>query len=75
MQNLAKQVMKTCSTPLLLVRPTDAWRSRRPSFARLLLPLNGSATAEKAIPFARALADHFHAEVLFLSVPEGSESE
>ena len=75
MQSLTKQVMKTCSSPLLLVRPTDAWRSRRPAFARLLLPLDGSATAERAIPFARALADHFQAEVLLLSVPEGSESE
>jgi nucleotide-binding universal stress UspA family protein len=75
MQSLTKQVMKTCSSPLLLVRPTDAWRSRRPAFARLLLPLDGSATAERAIPFARALADRFQAEVLLLSVPEGSESE
>lgn len=75
LQGLTRKVMESTVTPLVLVRPTDAWRSRRPGFSRLLLPLDGSATAERAIPCARALADRFHSEILLLSVLEGSESE
>jgi nucleotide-binding universal stress UspA family protein len=74
-KNLTSRVMRTSANPLLLVRATDTWTSRRPTFARLLLPLDGSATAERAISHARALADRFGAELLLLSVPEGSESE
>jgi nucleotide-binding universal stress UspA family protein len=74
-KSLTSRVMSLCRTPLLLIRPTDAWKSRRPGFSRLLLPLDGSATAERAIPYTRALADRFGSEILLLSVPEGSESE
>ena len=74
-QGITARTLKATTTPLLLIRPTDAWQSRRPRFARILVPLDGSAAAEKAIPYSRALAEHFQAEVLVLSVPEGSESE
>lgn len=74
-QGLTRQLLASSPRPLLLVRPTDAWQSRRPAFRRLLLPLDGSAAAEQAIPLARILAERFQSELLLLSVPEGSESE
>ena len=74
-RDTAEGVLKACTVPLLLIRPTESWKSRRPSFTRLLLPLDGSAEGEAVLPCARALADRFHAEIVFLSGPEGSESE
>lgn len=61
--------------PLLVLRPTDDWKSTRSRFKRLLVPLDGSESAEQVLPYVRALAGRFGSEILLLSVPEGSESE
>jgi nucleotide-binding universal stress UspA family protein len=37
-------------------------------FRRILVPLDGSALAERAIPFATALAEKFESEILLLRV-------
>ena len=61
--------------PLLVVRPTESWRSTRTRFRRLLVALDGSELAERALPYAHALATKFQGELILLSVPEGSESD
>jgi nucleotide-binding universal stress UspA family protein len=69
------QVVQNTSTPLLLLRPTGDWRSRRTSFKRLLVALDGSDFSERILPYVSVLAHSFGSEVLLLSVPEGSTSE
>ena len=71
----AQRVVERTSTPIMLIRPTDSWRSRRSHFKRILVALDGSEAAENVLPFIRAFANRFDSKVLLLSVPEGSESE
>ena len=70
-----QKVLELTSTPTLLIRPTENWRSRRSKFKRVLVALDGSEAAEQVLPFIRSFADKFDSKVLLLSVPEGSESE
>ncbi len=73
--SVTQKVLEATSTPALLIRPTDSWRSRRSKFKRVLVALDGSEAAEQVLPFIRSFADKFASKVLLLSVPEGSESE
>ena len=73
--SITQRVVERTSTPILLIRPTDSWRSRRSKFKRILVALDGSEAAEEVLPFIRAFANRFGSKVLLLSVPEGSESE
>lgn len=73
--SVTQRVVGRASIPLLLIRPTESWRSRRSKFKRILVALDGSEAAEEVLPFIRAFANRFGSKVLLLSVPEGSESE
>lgn len=73
--SIAQKVVKKTLTPILLVRPTDNWRSRRSNFKRVLVALDGSESAEIVLPYIRSFANQFDSKVLLFSVPEGSESE
>lgn len=73
--SVTQQIVERTSTPTLLIRPTDSWRSRRSKFKRILVALDGSEAAEQVLPFIRSFANKFNSKVLLLSVPEGSESE
>lgn len=64
------QMMLNTTSPLLLLRPTDGWRSRTTKFQRLLVCLDGSEAAEQVLRYARTLADQFRSELLLLAVPE-----
>lgn len=64
------QMMWETMSPMLLLRPTNGWRSRTTQFQRLLVCLDGSETAEEALQYARTLADRFRSELLLLAVPE-----
>lgn len=75
LSHVTLEVIHQTTPPLLLIRPTDAWYSTRTRFQRLLVPLDGSATAEQVFPHVRELALKFRSEVRLLSVPEGSESD
>ncbi len=75
MSHVTLKVIHQTTPPLLLIRPTDAWYSTRTRFQRLLVPLDGSATAEQVFPHVRELALKFRGEVTLVSVPEGSESD
>lgn len=73
--SVTSNVIYQTTPPLYLVRPTDAWQSIRTRFARILVALDGSATAEQVLPHVPALANRFGSEMLLLSAKEGAESD
>ncbi len=74
-KSMTQRVVQKTSTPTLLIRPTNNWRSRRSEFKRIMVALDGSEEAERVLPYIRAFANQFNSKVLLFSVPEGSESE
>jgi len=73
--SVALEVIQNASKPLILLRPTNNWRSRGTNFKRLLVALDGSEFSERILPFVTLLAKAFDSEILLLSVPVGSTSE
>ncbi len=73
--SVTTEVIYQTTPPLIVIRPTEHFRSTRTRFARLLVALDGSDLAEQVLPHARQLAEQFHSELVLLSVREGSESE
>jgi nucleotide-binding universal stress UspA family protein len=73
--SVTQRLIVQMSVPVLLLRPTDNWKSRYSEFKRIIVALDGSEEAEKVLPVVKLLADKFDDEVLFVSVPEGAESE
>ncbi len=71
--HVTREVVHQSTPPLLLIRATDVWPSIRTRFRRLLVPLDGSDTAEQILPHVEALARRFGSEVTLLAVVEGSE--
>jgi len=74
-KSMAQMIIQKTSTPTLLIRPTNNWRSRRSEFKNILVALDGSEAAEQVLPYIRAFANQFDSKVHLFSVPEGSESE
>ncbi len=74
-KSMTQRVVQKTSTPTLLIRPTNNWRSRRSEFKNILVALDGSEAAEMVLPYIRAFANQFESKVRLFSVPEGSESE
>lgn len=74
-KSITQRVLQKTSTPALLIRPTNNWRSRRSEFKNILVALDGSEAAEMVLPYIRAFANQFNSKVNLFSVPEGSESE
>lgn len=68
-------VIRQTTPPLIVLRPTDKWRSIRTGFKRILVTLDASETAEQILPYAKALASTFMSQVTLLSVPEVSDSD
>ncbi len=70
--SVAEKVLAQSPTPVLLIRPTgEASRFElQPEQASLLVPLDGSAFAETALPHAAALARAFGGTILLLRVVE-----
>jgi nucleotide-binding universal stress UspA family protein len=62
-------------TPLLILRPTKAWRSRGTQFQRLLVCLDGSEAAEQVLRYARTLAKAFQSEIVVVAVAEVESEE
>lgn len=73
--SVTSDVIYQTTPPLIVLRPTDDWRSTYTRFATLLVALDGSATAEQVLPFVRQLAGQFDSQVLLMSVPEGSHPD
>jgi nucleotide-binding universal stress UspA family protein len=68
-------VIHQTTAPLLVIRPTEDWRSTRTRFQHLLVALDGSPTSEEILPHVHELASKFSSEVTVLSAVEGSESD
>jgi nucleotide-binding universal stress UspA family protein len=68
--SVAEKVLAHSTVPVLLVRPTGApvTLSPEPDGFRLLVPLDGSAFAEAALPHATALARAFGGSILLVYV-------
>jgi len=68
-------IVEGARTPLLSLRPTEAWRSRSTQFQRLLVCLDGSEDAEQVLRYARALAKSYQSELVVLAVAEVESEE
>lgn len=68
-------VIHQTTAPLLVIRPTEQWRSTRTRFQHLLVALDGSPTSEEILPHVHELASTFGSKVTVLSAIEGSESD
>jgi nucleotide-binding universal stress UspA family protein len=73
--DVAEKIISRARTSVLLIRPTEEWRSRRTHFKRLLVNLDGSQSAEKVLRYARTIAGRFQSEMLLLAVPEADSDE
>ena len=71
----AERIIRNVRSPVLLIRPTEEWRSRRTRFQRLLVGLDGSWSAERVLRYARTFAQAFESEILLLGVPEADFEE
>lgn len=65
---VAQQVLQHGTIPVFLVQPSPRGREQPFSCRRLLVPLDGSAMAETALPSASAIAGAFGAEMLLVMV-------
>ena len=65
---VAQQVLQRGTVPVLLVPPSAAGREQVFRCRRILVPLDGSQTAEVAIPVASSMAAGFEAEVVLAMV-------
>ena len=74
--SVADGVVRSANTPVLMVRgraaPTE--RPTAPLFARILVPLDGSVTAEAIVPHAITIAKLGGSKVHLLRVEEPAES-
>jgi len=73
--SVTSDVIYQTTPPLIVMRPTEDWRSTHTRFATLLVALDGSATAEQVLPHARELAGRLHSRVVLLAVPEGPQPD
>jgi nucleotide-binding universal stress UspA family protein len=71
--SVADRVVRTATIPVLVVPARAAAAARQPGFRRLLVPLDGSALAEEALPHALLIARMFNATVELLSVVPRSD--
>jgi nucleotide-binding universal stress UspA family protein len=72
--SVAEAVLRRASVPVLLVRAGET-APASPIFRRLVVPLDGSPLAEKALPAALALATRLQVPTHLVTVVEGSGME
>lgn len=72
--SVAEQVLRDADLPILLISATCdyAWPTGRP--IKMLIPLDGSITAEAGMESARRLAESLEADAIFLRVVESAQS-
>jgi nucleotide-binding universal stress UspA family protein len=70
--SVADTVMRACSRPILLIVPSDFAEPAPAELYRILLPLDGSALAEAALPLAVRLATASGAALTLARVVEPS---
>ncbi|MEO8456489.1 MAG: universal stress protein [Chloroflexota bacterium] len=67
MGSVADKVLRTTSTPLILIHPTEH-RAPISAIERIVVPLDGSELAEAALPYAEVLAKTLHTEMHLVRV-------
>ena len=67
--SVAEAVVRRATVPVFLVRASETTPTP-PAIRRLVVPLDGSALAEEALPTARALATRLHVPVHLVTVIE-----
>ncbi len=70
MGSKASKILQLVNAPVLVFRPYQGEGALVPRFARLLVPLDGSAEAERVFPYVRALAQAFGGQLVLLGVLE-----
>lgn len=73
--NVATQVLHSVDIPLVFPRPDADPRLPVPPFKRILVPLDGSAFAERILPYVRTTASAEETEILLVTIPEVPEAE
>ncbi len=71
---VSRKLVRRLNIPVLLVQDEKVVVGDEPAFRRILVSLDGSGYADMVLPYARAFAKTFGAEVLLLSVPEVPEA-
>lgn len=66
--SVAEKVLQIASNPLLIVRGTHDPKAVQATFKRVVVPLDGSDLAEKALPHASDLAKRMDLEIVLLRV-------
>ncbi len=75
--SVSRELVQVATRPLVLVRPGPEGHGNaaRPALRRVLVTLDGSAFAERVLPYAIGLARDHQAEIIALVVPEIPEAE
>ncbi|HSM58372.1 MAG TPA: universal stress protein [Candidatus Sulfomarinibacteraceae bacterium] len=72
LSGVVQKVIQEARTSLLLVRAYEKRRSSRgeqvAGYRRIMVPLDGSARAEYALPYARSLAEYWQASLLLTHI-------
>jgi nucleotide-binding universal stress UspA family protein len=63
--SVASKVVQSAENPVLLIRATQA-APTSPAFERVIVPLDGSGVAERALPHARMLAGKLNIELVLV---------
>lgn len=71
---VSQKLVQRLAIPILLVGVDEVDSPAAPEVKRILVSLDGSNHAEMVLPYARAIAAAFEAEILLLSVPEVPEA-
>jgi nucleotide-binding universal stress UspA family protein len=69
--SVADALLRRSEVPVLLVRPWDDTRDRTPEeprFRTILVPLDGSRSGEKALPYAQSLRERLGAKLVLVQV-------
>jgi nucleotide-binding universal stress UspA family protein len=66
--SIAQQVIRQGTVPVLFIKPTPTENQQDQSIRQILVPLDGSASHEAAIPVAVAMAEKCEAKIHLLTV-------
>ncbi len=73
MGSTADAVVQRVTKPVLLIRPERLAPGEAPTFAKVIVTLDGSDFSERILPFAKLLAGNINGEIILLMVPEVPE--
>ncbi len=72
---VSRKLVQKIHQPIFLIQIPENGEPKPPKLERILVALDGSIYSERVLPYARALAQIFGAELILLSVPAVPEPE